>query len=152
MVSVLCPFTNYPSQLPSYISALHNLVYTYHEKLVEVTSPKAATMFLGVVADKLVRDLKVTNAEHALDTIRESIGEWGLKLEATKVGRQTICKIECPFAPLVHPLITERNPFCPMSLLVLGAKRLGERDASLASMILVEDGSRFTISPSAALP
>ena len=148
---VLYPFSEYSSKLPSYLAALHNLIYTYNEKLAEVTSRKVANTFLGIASDKLMLDLHVTHSEHAVDTIREHIQEWGLKLETTEAGRHTSCEIECPFAPLVHPLIARKNPFCPVSLLLLGAKRLSDRDASIASMTLEENGCRFTIGPTAAL-
>jgi hypothetical protein len=86
------------------------------------------------------KDSTITNA-------KKMMAKLGMKLEMVEVGQSTDCKIECPFASKVHPLIVSKNPICPITILVLGAVRMTQGGVLATRITLTEKGTDAIISP-----
>jgi hypothetical protein len=135
-------------ELSLYLAALHDIISAYHQRLSEVTSPQVANQFLGNISDIAMRHLGFDkDKDSAEENARKMMATLGMKLETVKTGQNIDCKIECPFAEKVHPLLVSKNPICPITILVLGAVRLTDRGALATQITLNEKGTDAIIGP-----
>lgn len=135
-------------ELLLYLAALHDIISAYHQRLAEVTSPQVANQFLGNISDIAMSHLGLDkDKDSEIESARKMMAKLGMKLEMVKVGENTACKIECPFASKVHPLIVSKNPICPITILVLGAVRMTQGGVLITRMTLTDKGTDATIHP-----
>lgn len=136
----------------AYTAALHDIIAAYHQRLAEVTSPKVAAHLFANVSDKAMavamQRLGITEeGEHTEQKLKEFMSRLGLTFGITKVGDTWNCRFDCPFAEMIHPLITAKNPMCPVSAFILGLARKHDRTAIMSSIELTETGAECKISP-----
>jgi hypothetical protein len=129
-----------------YVAVLHDMVTAYHDKLSEVLPQAEVDQFRASIADRIMRNLVSKGDERWHEKVSELLEVWGLKLNTESKLGQLQCKIDCPYAHIVHPLYA--NPtFCPISTLVLGAARSAQPKAKLTSIELTDEGTEFIIEP-----
>jgi len=129
-----------------YVAALHDLITAYHDKLSEVLPPAEVERFRAATADRIMKNLtlKDDTRGHAMGQVSQLLAEWSLTLHTENNLGRLQCKIDCPYAHIVHPLYATPT-FCPISTLVLGAARSTEPEAKLASRQLTDEGTEFII-------
>jgi len=138
--------TGISAEFLTFLAMLHDIISTYHTRLCEVTSPRVANQFLAGIADKAILDLRLDNDDFSsIENVKKWLNRMGIKLTTVNIGEGTECKIECPFATQVHPLLVSKNPICPIAIIVLGVTR-STRKGEIASMkTLTEKGSETVI-------
>ncbi len=127
-----------------YITLLHDLIAGYHDKLSESLSPVVAETCRVTLLDKLMKKMHMLGDVNASSVVKEKLNGWGFKLETVRVGDELRCKIECPFAANIHPLLYHTME-CPVAYVVLGAARQEESGSRMIRNQLLPNGSEFSI-------
>jgi hypothetical protein len=128
------------------MAALHDIIAAYHNRLAEVTSPQVATAFLANMSDLAMKHLGFDKGDKTpLENTKSLLESLGMKLEIVKVGEELDFDLQCPFAKQVHPLIASKSPICPVTILILGAVRVKDRNSIPSSIRLNETGTHSVI-------
>lgn len=77
----------------------------------------------------------------------EMVAKFGMNVERVSVGDKLECSLKCPFASEVHSHLNAKNAVCPVTILVLGAARLGQGDLIAENTSLTEKGAYVTLAP-----
>jgi hypothetical protein len=140
------------TELATYVGFLHDVIAAYHERLTEATSPQIAAHFLTFIADKEIRHLKLDNDPNPKKTIEYIIQSMGMKYQSIRVGEQTVSKLDCPYASVVHPRMSATNPICPVAILNLAAERVTNKRITMTKNQLTLEGAEYTLAPRADVP
>jgi hypothetical protein len=141
----LRPVSGFTQAVPiEYVTLLHDLIAGYHDKLSESLSPVVAETCRGTLIDKLMKKMHMPGGKDTLSVVKEMLTRWGFKLETVAVGDELRCKIECPFAANVHPLLAHTME-CPVAYVVLGAVRQEESGSRMIRNHLLPNGVDFSM-------
>jgi hypothetical protein len=99
------------------------------------------------MSDRAMLHLGFDREGKPVENAKALMARLGMKLELVKASEGFDCKIECPFADQVHPLMVSKNPICPIMILVLGAVRVNQRNAVPTKITLLEKGTVGSIRP-----
>jgi hypothetical protein len=134
-------------EIKEYLVILHEVIASYHERLVEVTSEKVANQLLGNVADKIAAKLELENKLSPIEAVGNLLHAIGMKTEVVKIGEQHATKLTCPLAQTIHPPLIKacKHHVCPAAIIALGAHRMADRTLQVANVRLTADGTNYTI-------
>jgi len=126
-----------------YLAFMHDLISAYHQKLTETLSPKVAETFRDIASDSIVKKLGI-EAEQK-NTLSDILSKWGIKSQVVTIGDDVQCHLECPYATIVHPLLTAEHPICPLSFMTLGVVRLRAPASQMIVNGINSDGAQLTV-------
>ena len=127
-----------------YLVFLHDQLAVNQAKLKELLGPGAQAIDV-LSADSLTRTVGGTPKGHPVDGAVETIRGWGMDVSLERKGAFVEVALKCPYAEVVHPKMTAKEPVCPLNEYVLGAVRLEDAQAQLEHNTLTKDGAKFVI-------
>jgi len=130
--------------LLAYHMLTHTLITIFHRRLMDVTTKRFADEFMMDTAAQVVKTL-LGDSSNPIDEIRNIIEKYGYHIHEVHEDDHYSWSIKCPFAQRVHPKLSSTDAICPMSLLILGAVRLQQRNSTMLERSLDSDGSQFMI-------
>jgi len=95
-----------------YVAVLHDMVAAYHDKLAEFIPPAELERFRASVAERIVKNLTWKDDEKWHEKVTELLADWGFTVKTENKFGGLQCKIDCPYAHIVHPS-TRHQPSAP---------------------------------------
>jgi hypothetical protein len=127
-----------------YLVFLHDQLAVNQAKLKELLDAGAQTIDV-LSADSLTKTIGRGPGVHPIDGVVEKIRGWGMDVSIERKGVVVEVGLKCPYAEVVHPKMSAKEPVCPLNEYVLGAVRMEDRGALLEHNVLTKDGARFVI-------
>jgi hypothetical protein len=129
-----------------YLVFLHDELSENIVRLREILGDSQAQAVFSWSADRLVATVGGgKNPINPLDGIIEKLRSWGMEAEVRSKGDTIEVVMKCPYAEVVHPRLSSKEPKCPLGEYVLGAVRLEDEKSLMLRNDLTTGGVKLRI-------
>jgi len=132
-----------------YLAFLHDELSENQSRLRQILGESQSKAIFSWNSDGLIRAIPPGRDSYSsVDAVVQKLKGWGMNVTYRQKGRAVEFEIDCPHAHQVHPLLTSKEPRCPLGEYILGAVRLEEPKSQLLHNSITEAGVKLTFEKS----